>query len=356
MVDKNELFDLMKTLAPGTKLREGLDNILSAKSGALIVVGETEEVLELAEGGFAIDYELTPTALYELAKMDGAIILSSDAGKIIRANAHLHPRAAKPSTETGIRHRVAQRVARQTNSLVIAISERRTAITIYRGQLRYALQDTGFLLTKANQAIQTLEKYKDILKQTLDNLSILEFEEAVTVFDVVKVLQRALLVMRIVEELELLVCQLGSEGKLVDMQLKDLGSGLEEEILLVLQDYYCPVATNMSEEEVLEAMAADSVKRPLDNTDISKMLGFGSNAACLDKEVVPRGYRMVAKTVRMPSHVVKSVVESFGSLPEIRQKDLDELMEVDGIGEIRARAIQDGFEKLREELIFDRNL
>lgn len=356
MIDKSGLADLMRTLAPGTKLREGIDNILSAKGGALIVVGETKDVLELAEGGFAIDCELTPTVLYELAKMDGAIILSQDAERIVRANVHLHPRAAKPSTETGIRHRVAQRVARQTGSLVIAISERRTTITIYKGQLRYILQDTGFLLTKANQAVQTLEKYKDVLRQTLNNLSILELEGFVTVFDVVKVLQRALLVMRIVDELELYVCQLGSEGKLVDMQLKDLGSGLREEIRMVLKDYYCPLETNMSEEEVLEEMIAVSVKQPLDSTDISKMMGLGSNVACLDKHVVPRGYRLVAKTVRMPSHVVKGVVEAFGSLPEIRERSMEELMEVEGIGEIRANAIKDGFRKLREELIFDRNL
>ncbi|HHX94435.1 MAG TPA: DNA integrity scanning protein DisA [Clostridia bacterium] len=355
-VEKNELMELLKTIAPGTKLRAGLDSILSAKSGALIVVGENEEVMELAEGGFEINCDFSPSLLYELAKLDGAIILSEDAEKILRANVHLHPRIAKSSTETGIRHRVAQRMARQTGVLVIAISHRRATITLYKGHLRHVLQDTGFILTKANQAVQTLEKYKDILNQTLNNLSILELDGLVTVYDVIKVIQRALLVLRIIEELELYICQLGSEGKLVNMQLKELDSGLREEIILVLKDYYCPNESNACEEELLENMVAYSAGHLLDTTDISRMMGYGSNAASLDREVTPRGYRLVAKTVRMPCHVVESVVDEFGSLPEIMKREIEELIEVEGIGEIRAKAIKDGFRKLREELIYDRNL
>ena len=349
------LMELLKTIAPGTKLRDGLDSILAAKSGALVVVGDDEDIMELAEGGFEINCEFTPSVLYELAKMDGAIIVSGGAERILRANVHLHPRVARSSTETGIRHRVAQRMARQTKALVIAISERRSTITLYKGQLRHVLQDPGFILTKANQAVQTLEKYKDILKQTQNNLSILELDGLVTVYDVTKVLQRALLVLLIMDELELYICQLGSEGKLVSMQLRELDSGLREEIVLVLKDYRTG-ENNVDEDELLEAMIDDSAKRFLDATDISKMIGYGSNTASLDREVVPRGYRLVSKTVRMPSHIVTSVVNAFGSLPEIMERDIDELVEVEGIGDIRAKAIKDGFRKLREELIYDRSL
>lgn len=355
MADRDDLMELLKTIAPGTKLREGLDSILAAKSGALIVVGEGEDVMELAEGGFEIDREYSPSVLYELAKMDGAIILSSDAEKILRANVHLHPRVAKSSTETGIRHRVAQRMARQTGALVIAISHRRSTITLYKGQLRYVLQDTGFILTKANQAVQTLEEYKDVLRQSLNNLTILEFDGMVTVYDVVKVLQRTLLVLRIIDELELYICQLGSEGKLVNMQLRELDSGLREEIILVLKDYKIS-NTSVTEQELLDYMLEESERRFLDATDVSRIIGYGSNAASLDREVIPKGYRLVAKTVRMPSHVVKSVVERFGNLPEIMSRTVEELVEVEGIGEVRAKAIKDGFRKIREELIYNRNL
>lgn len=356
MADKNSLMDLLKTIAPGTRLRQGLDSILAAKSGALIVLGEGEEVMELMEGGFSINCDFSPSVLYELAKMDGAIILSNDAERILKANVHLHPRIAKTSSETGIRHRVGQRMAKQTGALVIAISQRRSTITLYKGQLRYMLQDTGFILTKANQAIQTMEKYKDILKQTLNNLSILELDGLVTVYDVTKVIQRALLVLRIIDELELYICQLGSEGKLVNMQLRELDSGVREEALLVLKDYYCPVETSLKEDELLDNLIEDSGKRLLDATDISRIIGYGSTTASLDREIIPKGYRLVAKTVRMPSHVVNSVVQEFGNLPAIRERTIEELIEVEGIGEIRAKAIKDGFRKLREELIFDRSL
>jgi len=355
LTEREALMELLKTIAPGTRLREGLDSILAAKSGALIVVGEDQEVMDLAEGGFEINREFSPSVLYELAKMDGAIILSNNADKILRANVHLHPRVAKSSTETGIRHRVAQRMARQTGALVIAISQRRSTITLYKGQLRYVLQDTGFILTKANQAVQTLEEYKDVLNKTLNNLAILELDGMVTVYDVVKVLQRTLLVLRIIDELELYICQLGNEGKLVNMQLRELDAGLREEIILVLKDYRIG-DTSVSDQELLDYMLEESEKRFLEATDISRLIGYGSNTASLDREVVPKGYRIVAKTVRMPSHIVKSVVDKFGNLPNIMERTIDELVEVEGIGEIRAKAIKDGFGKLREELIYDRNL
>lgn len=171
-------------IAPGTPLREGLDNVLGAKTGALIVIGYDEGVREIVDGGFHIDCPFTPAYLYELAKMDGAIILSNDGKRILYANAQLVPDSAIPSTETGIRHRTAQRTARQTGKLVVSISQRRNIITLYKGNFRYALKDMGVILTKANQAIQTLEKYKSVLDQTTTNLTALEFEELVTLSEV----------------------------------------------------------------------------------------------------------------------------------------------------------------------------
>ncbi len=354
-LEREELIEVLNTIAPGTQLREGLESILAAKSGGLIVVGNNEEVAECSEGGFVIDRAFAPSALYELAKMDGAIILSNDADRILSANVHLHPRITKSSGETGIRHRVAQRMARQTGVLVIAISQRRSTITLFKGTLRYVLQDTGFILTKANQAVQTLEKYKDVLRQSLDNLTILELDGMATVYDVVRVIQRTLMVLTIIEELELYICQLGSEGKLVNLQLRELDSGIREELFLVFKDYVTGDA-KFSREELLVHLLGEAQKRYLDPIDISRLIGYGATTAGLDREVVPKGYRLVAKTVRMPSHVVNSVVKTYGSLPEIMAQGISELVEVDGIGEVRAKAIKDGFRKLREELNYDRSL
>ena len=188
-------------LAPGTMLYEGLENILRARTGALIVVGDSEQVLDLVDGGFRIDSEMRPTSLYELAKMDGAIVLSSDARRILLANAQLNPDPLIPTFETGTRHRTAERVARQTGELVISISQRRNVITLYQGNFKYVLRDVSVILAKANQALQTLEKYKSVMEQALTNISALEFEDLITLTDVTQVLQRAQMVERIATRL-----------------------------------------------------------------------------------------------------------------------------------------------------------
>ena len=178
---ENQLIhETLRLVSPGTLLYEGLENILRARTGALIVIGDSEEVMSLVNGGFRIDSDAYPAALYELAKMDGALILSRDAKRILVANAHLTPDPMIPTVETGSRHRTAERVARQTGELVISISQRRNVITLYRGTMRYVLQDVGVLLAKANQALSTLERYKSVLEQALTNLSALEFEDLAT--------------------------------------------------------------------------------------------------------------------------------------------------------------------------------
>lgn len=214
--------DILRLVAPGTQFRDGLENVLRAKTGALIVLGTTPEVMELVDGGFQINTEFTPANLYELAKMDGAIILSEDGRKILFANTQLIPNSSISSTETGIRHRTAERVAKQTGKLVISISQRRNVITLYQGPFRYSLKDIGVILTKANQAIQTLEKYKSVLDQSLTNLSAMEFEELVTMQEVTMVIQRIEMVLRIKSEIKNYIHELGTEGRLISMQLEEL--------------------------------------------------------------------------------------------------------------------------------------
>ncbi|NLO89047.1 MAG: DNA integrity scanning protein DisA [Clostridia bacterium] len=353
MEDKEILIESLKAVAPGTKLRTGLDNILRSKRGALIVIGDSEEIMDIVEGGFTINCDLTSSALYELAKMDGAIIINSDMTKIIRANAHLHPQVSIPSRETGIRHRIAQRVARQTGALVIAISEARSIITLYRGRMKYVLSDISFLLTKANQAVQTLEKYTVRMEEALEHLSALEFKNMVTVEDVARVLQKAALILKIVEELEIFIVQLGTEGRMVDMQLEELYWGLKDEIILVLKDYYRYDEGQPFQgwEEALQYILNNSREELIDILEVSKILGYGSNVAGLHKAVVPKGYRLLNKVVRIPSHVADNLAEAFGTLPNLMNAKISELIEVDGIGEVRARAIKEGLGNLRKTIL-----
>ncbi|MCJ7689938.1 MAG: DNA integrity scanning diadenylate cyclase DisA, partial [Clostridiaceae bacterium] len=214
-----ELMSILKIMAPGTSLREGLENILRAKTGGLIVLGDCREILEIVDGGFGINSDYSPASVYELAKMDGAIIISNDLKKILYANTQLMPSPTIPTFETGTRHRTAQRVAKQTGYVVVAISQRRTIITVYKNDIKYVLRDSSVILARANQAIQTLEKYGLVLERVVRNLNLLEIQDLATLFDVITALQRTEMVMRIVGEIERYICELGNEGRLISMQL-----------------------------------------------------------------------------------------------------------------------------------------
>lgn len=345
----------LRTLAPGTPLREGLENILRAKTGALIVISDSPQVIKLVEGGFAINSEFTPASIYELGKMDGAIILSSDAKRILAANTQLVPDPAIPSLETGIRHRTAERIARQTGEMVISISQRRSVITLYKGSMKYVLRDITVILDKANQAIQTLEKYKTVLDRALVSLGELELADMVTIYDVAKAIQRTEMVLRIVKEIERYIIELGTEGRLVSMQLDELITDAEPEGLLIIQDY-CTADNIKTPEEILQTIRHWSAEDLLDLSLISRALGFVGNVGVLDQSVSPRGYRILDKIPRLPWPVIENLVSTFGSLRDILQATIEELDEVEGIGEVRARAIKDGLNRLREQISLDRHI
>lgn len=344
------LLAALRRLAPGTRLREGLDQILRARTGALIVVGDGPEVMELCSGGFELDVELTPAHLYELAKMDGAIILSSDARRIVRANVHLIPDPRVLSFETGIRHRTAQRMARQTGALVIAISQRRNVITVYRGELRYVLRDPALMLAKANQALGTLERYRAVFLQALGHLTVLEFEDLVTAGDVASVLGRAEQVRRIGREIEGDAVELGTEGRLVRLQLDELRSGVDEEYRLVIRDY---VADPDGEGEAMLALRRLSPEELTDRRAVVRCLGY---AAPPDDEtpLTPRGYRILHKVPRLPAAVIENLVRRFGNLPRILAATVDQLDAVEGIGSVRARTIKDGLRRLQDQAFLER--
>ncbi|GAB6877353.1 DNA integrity scanning diadenylate cyclase DisA [Thermaerobacter litoralis] len=344
------LMAALRRLAPGTRLREGLDQILRARTGGLIVVGDGPEVMELCSGGFELDVELTPAHLYELAKMDGAIILSSDGRRIVRANVQLIPDPRVMSFETGIRHRTAERMARQTGALVIAISQRRNVITVYRGDLRYVLRDPALMLAKANQALGTLERYRAVFLQALGHLTVLEFEDLVTAGDVGYVLGRAEQVRRIGREIEGYAVELGTEGRLVRLQLEELLSGLEEEYRLVVRDY---VADPEAEGEALAALHQLAPEELPQRAAVVRCLGYAVQEGD-EAPLTPRGYRILHKVPRLPAAVVENLVRHFRSLPRILAATVDQLDEVEGIGGVRARAIKDGLRRLQDQAFLER--
>ncbi|MEX2459950.1 MAG: DNA integrity scanning diadenylate cyclase DisA [Paenibacillaceae bacterium] len=349
------IYELLHMVAPGTAFREGLENVLRAKTGALIVVGYSPDVMGIVDGGFSINCEFSPNYLYELAKMDGAIILSEDVKRILYANTQLIPDSAITSIETGIRHRTAERVAKQTGNLVISISQRRNVITLYQGNLRYSLKDLAVILTKANQAIQTLEKYKVVLDQVMTNLSALEFEELVTLHDVAVALRRVEMVLRIKTEIKRYIIELGTEGRLISMQLDELVAKTEQDALLLLKDY-CRDPHEEKIKEMKAAMKRLSTEELLDYQVIVRLLGYPSTNASLEEIVAPRGFRVLNKIPRLPAIIIANLVERFVYLKPILIASIKELDEVDGIGEVRARTIKEGLTRIKDQMFIDRHI
>lgn len=350
--DDNIMLDILKSIAPGTQIREGLENILKAKTGALILIGDSDKVMNIVDGGFSIDVEYTPSRLYELAKMDGSIVLSSDMRKILYANTQLIPSSDIPTTETGTRHRTAERTAKQTGELVVSISQRRNIITIFKGNLRYVLEDTSKVITKANQALQTVEKYKKVFDSKLSLLNEYEFNDIVTLENVISALQRAEKVMMVADEVKKAICELGEEGRLLQLQLDELIGDLEFEEIFIIKDYMVP-KRNRTPEGILQEI------RMLEHEDldksqvIAKMLGYEAFDNYDEVGVFTKGYRVLNKIPRMPSTIVDNLVKKFKSFQHILAADIPALDDVEGIGEVRAKAIKQSLRRMQEQFVFE---
>ena len=343
--------EILKKIAPGTAIREGLDNILRAKTGALLLITDKQEVIdEVVDGGFYINEEYTSSKLYELAKMDGAIVLSGDMKRILFANAQLIPSYEIPTVETGTRHRTAERTAKQTGELVISISQRRNIITIFKDNSRYILEETGVVLNKANQAIQTLEKYRKVYDNKLSILNEYEFNDIVTLDNVLVVIQRAEMVMKIVEEIRKQIYELGEDGRLVNMQLEELIGGLEKEELQLIKDYLVKEEKGENIQEQLSKLETDDLMKM---QSIAKILGYESFENYEELAVYPKGYRILSKIPRMPNTIVEKLVKSFKSFQHILLADINDLNKVEGIGDVRARTIKQSLKKMQEQFAFE---
>lgn len=348
----DNMVDILKLIAPGTQIREGLENILKAKTGALIVIGDSKEVLDIVDGGFSINVDYTPAKLYELAKMDGAIVLSGDLKKILLANTQLIPSSEIITSETGTRHRTAERTAKQTGELVISVSQRRNIITLFKGNLRYVLEDSARVITKANQALQTVEKYKKVFDSKLSLLNEYEFNDIVTLENVIIAIQRAEMVMVVADEVKKAIYELGEEGRLLQMQLDELVGDMELEELLIIKDYMVPNKSRTAEGILgeIKNITHEELIRP---QVIAKMLGYEYFDNYDEVGVFTKGYRVLNKIPRVPSNIVENLVKSFKSFQHILVADIPALDEVEGIGEIRARTIKQSLKRMQEQFIFD---
>jgi diadenylate cyclase len=344
-------------MAPGTALRDGLERILRGRTGALIVLGHDDIVESICTGsGFPLDIEFSATRLRELCKMDGAVVLSSDGTRIVRAAVHLMPDPTIQSDESGTRHRTAERVAKQTGFPVISVSQSMRIIGLYVSGQRHVLDDSASILSKANQALQTLERYKLRLDEVSGTLSALEIEDLVTVRDAVAVVQRLEMVRRIADEIAGYVVELGTDGRLLALQLEELMAGVEADRTLVIRDYL-PGDTNRrvrQSDDSCEALDELTSTELIDLVAVAKALGYPGAADALDAAVSPRGYRLLAKVPRLPVPVIDRLVDHFGSLQRLLGATVEDLQAVDGVGDARARGVREGLSRLAEASILER--
>ncbi len=353
---EDELRATLAAIAPGTLLREGLERILRGRTGGLLVLGFDKTVGSICSGGFSLDIEISAPRMRELAKMDGAIVLDNNLSRILKANVHLQPDPSIPTDESGTRHQTAERVARQCGVPVVSVSQSMGIIALYYGNRRYVLDDSGAILGRANQALATLERYKLRLDEVSGTLSALEIEDLVTVRDAAAVSQRMEMVRRIASEIDGYVVELGSDGRLLSLQLEELLAGVELERELVVRDYL-PATSGK------RARSADDALRDLDQLSsvdlldigtVARLLGYGGGAETLDTAVSPRGYRLLARVPRLPGLVVDRIVDHFSSLQKMLAASIDDLQAVEGVGENRARIVREGLSRLAESSILER--
>jgi diadenylate cyclase len=354
--ERSRVLSYLELVAPGTPLRDGFERILRGRTGALVVLGHSREVQDLCTGGFELDMAFSPTALRELAKMDGAIVLDTAATKIVRAGVHLMPDPAISTAETGTRHRTADRVARQTGVPVIAVSASMATISLYVNEYRQFVENPDQILARANQALQTLERYRARLAEATTRLSALEVEDQVTVRDVAAVAQRLEMVRRLDLELSEYAAELGTEGRLLALQMHELTSGLTELGALLEKDYRpdpaMPGATGAEPGFGLDQLTALSTTQLLDLLLVARTFGFGATDQ-LDTKVTTRGYRQVAQINRLPGALGERLIEHFGSLQALFAASRADLQAVEGVGEQRARAIRDGLVRVAESAYAD---
>ncbi len=353
--DDEVLRGVLARVAPGTPLRDGLERILRGNTGALIVIGWDRAVEALCTGGFPLDaVEFSATRLRELCKMDGAVLLSTDGAQIERAATHLMPDPEIPTEESGTRHRTAQRVARQIGYPVISVSQSMRIISLYVGERRYVLESTSELLSRANQAIDTLERYKSRLDEVSNALSALEIEDLVTVRDVAVVAQRLEMVHRIADEITGQVVELGTDGRLLALQLEELMAGVDLDRDLIARDYVPIGRRGRSSAQANAELAALSATELLDLSQVARCLGLAATPEGLDSAASPRGHRLLARVPRLPNAILDRVVEHFGGLQKLLAASAEDLQVVDGVGETRARAVREAISRLAEVSIIDR--
>lgn len=323
-------------------MRYALERVIQQGKGGLVVLGQNAKVKAASSGGFTIESAtFTPARLAELSKMDGGIILDDDWNEILAANVHFVPDGSIPTDETGARHRTAERLARETNTPVVAVSEGRRVATLFYGDQKIELAAPTEVAAHVNQELQSLERLRARLDEAERRLTRLEVTGLVSYRSVVTVIQRAELVERLGAVIRDRTRTLGDEGRIATLQLNDLLAGVHETKELVLTDYIKPLRSG-SVDRALERLDELSGQDIEDPWRVAKELGFSE----LDDLVEPRGHRLLSQVGRLPDSVREDIVRHFGTVTRLLRASEDQLIDVEGVGEARAEQLLSFFSRL----------
>lgn len=326
---ESRINEAIRATAPGTAMRRALDMIIAGHLGALICVGDVEHVLAAGNDGFPLNISFTANRLFELSKMDGAVVLDGDLNQILRANFHLNPDPSLPTSETGMRHRTAARMSLLTKALVISVSERRQVVNLYIGGRSHQLRTVPEIMTLTSQLQGTLQSTRQSLDRGLLRLSSLELDNYVTLSDITYLYNQFELLLLIDKDLRRYVNELGAEGRSVEMQRSQFVGDVEDEYILMIRDY----AANSSREEAVRIrsqfsqLAADA---SLNCKNVSKILGRENLKE--DSVITPLGLRTLSRISVVREGMADKIVDEYGSLRELLDAIEDNPSRLDDIG------------------------
>ena len=333
------LIDYLKKVSPGTPLRTVIDDLLRAGLGALIVFDSPElHDQNIVEGGFRVNCLFNSQRLFELCKLDGAIIISPDLKRIISANVTLNPDRTINSNETGTRHKASERTAKQANTFVIAVSERKKKTTLYFSYTRYYLKSSDELLRDISSTLQVLEKQRETFDELLNKLNILEMSELVSVSDVSRLLQRAEIISKISETIKRKFTELGKEGNIMNIRFRELLRGVDKTKEEVIRDY--SIHTLKKTKTILSNLSFDGL---LDLESISRLI----LEKPVEETIAPRGYRFLSHltlTERESSLIVKKL-KNLNNLFEAESQELEDILKN------RSSKIKEEVSNLREQIL-----
>jgi diadenylate cyclase len=340
----DNLMEIFKVVSPGAPLRVAIDDIAKSGTGALIVFGDSPEMMRIINGGFEVNCKFTPQRLVELCKMDGAVVVDSDIKKILYANTLLVPDPSIPTFETGTRHKAAERTSKQIKQLVIAISEKKKVISLYYGDTKYVIREAKEILDRAAETLRMLEKHKEIFTELLLNMNVLEFTGLVSVQDVLMLLQRAEIIDRMAAIIKRYIIELGTEGGLVKLQLKELIKGVGEEELFIIKDY--------SKRDIISiknSLLALSMEEIIEHDKIIMALGFRTN----DESIVTGGYRILKRTSLLEQEI-EDLIKKFGNLQSILDAKEEHLEQV--IGKEKSKKLKKELQHLKEQVMLGKKI